>query len=110
MPSSRKLDADTPAFVRRLFWDLPKSRLGVVRDADLIVGRVLAVGGWDSIRWLRRTMGDDRIETFLRQRRGGGLSPRQLRYWQLLLGLSAREVDAWIGAPAAKIWSERTHT
>jgi hypothetical protein len=55
-------------------------------------------------------MGDDRIETFLRQRRGGGLSPRQLRYWQLLLGLSAREVDAWIGAPAAKIWSERTHT
>jgi hypothetical protein len=107
--STKKAPTKLPAFVRELFWDYPSRALRMDRDASLVLHRVLGAGSWDSIRWLRRTLGDPAIATFLRERRGAGLTPRQLRHWQLVLGLDAREVDAGLNLPASRIWAGRTH-
>jgi hypothetical protein len=38
------------------------------------------------------------LARWLRERRGRGLDPRQMRYWQVILDLPAQEVDQWIEA------------
>ncbi len=98
-----------PARLRRLFWDQDADRLRWDRDRDLIVGRLLAVGGWDAMRWLRCRLGDADLRAWLLEHRGAGLSPRQLRFWEVVLGLPRRAVTAWVTAPGRAAWDGRRH-
>ncbi len=96
-----------PKRLRQFFWDVPFSRLRWEADRDLIIGRILASGDWLSVRWLRRRAGDQALQAWLHHRRGGGLTPRQLRYWELIFGLPRRTVDQWLAQPARQIWDRR---
>jgi hypothetical protein len=59
-------------------------------DRDLIIARILAVGNWDSLRWLRRRFPDAELRDWLIQRRGAELSSKHLRFWELILDLPHR--------------------
>jgi hypothetical protein len=96
-----------PQRLRPLFWDHRFARLTWEADADLIAGRILAVGDWTAVRWLRRSLGDDALRTWLERRCGAGLSPRQLRFWELVLDLPHREVNAWLADPGRQTWAGR---
>ena len=96
-----------PRTLRRFFWEYDFARLSWKADRDLIVGRILVVGDWDSIRWLRRRLPDAELRSWLEHRRGAGLSNRQLRFWELILDLPHREVNAWLANPARQIWENR---
>src|ERR1700722_10017515 len=89
-----------PARLRPLFWDHHFSRLTWAADADLIISRVLVSGDWESVRWLQQKVGKEALRDWLLRRRGAGLSVRQLRFWELILGLPRRQVSAWIAEPA----------
>ena len=52
---------------------------------------------------LRRRIGDEGLLAWLLQDRGRGLSPQQLRSWELLLGLPKNEVNAWLKLPERKL-------
>jgi hypothetical protein len=79
-------------------------------DADLITGRVLAAGDWKAIRWLLRRLPKPALKDWLQRRRGAGLSDRQLRFWEVILGLPRRQVNAWLADPARQIWERRRRT
>ena len=96
-----------PAGLRRFFWEYRFGSLSWQRDRELIMQRVLAHGDWDSIRWLRRRLRDDQLAEWLMRRRGAGLSPQQLRYWELILNLPRRRVTAWLMDPGRQVWDER---
>src|ERR1700682_4881189 len=96
--------AKLPQTLRPFFWDYDFARLSWKADRDLIIARILAVGNWDSIRWLRRRMTDDELRAWLQRRRGAGLSNRHLRFWELILKLPRREVNSWLADPARQIW------
>jgi len=96
-----------PKEFRPLFWDYPRARLEWGRDRDLIINRLLSTGGWEAVRWLRQHLGDAELRRWLEGRAGAGLSPRQLRYWELILGLPRREVNAWLAAPGRAVWDGR---
>jgi hypothetical protein len=96
-----------PARLRSLFWDHDAARLRWDRDRDLIVGRLLAVGGGDAIRWLRTRLGDADLRAWLLEHRGAGLSPRQLRFWECVLGLPRRTVTGWLKSPERAAWDRR---
>jgi hypothetical protein len=70
-----------PGRLRPLFWDYPFGELRWTKDRDLITARVLAVGDWDAVQWLRRRLGDDGLCQWLERRRGAGLSGAHLRFW-----------------------------
>jgi hypothetical protein len=95
--------------LRPLFWDYDFARLTWKADDDPIVGRILAAGNWDAVRWLRRRLGTAALRDWLTRRRGAGLSPRQLRIWQAVLALPSRTVDAWLAAPGRQPWDRRRH-
>lgn len=96
-----------PARVRRLFWEYGSSQLTWKQDRDLIIARVLAVGDWEAVQWVRRRLGDVALRAWLLERRGAGLSPRQLRFWELILNLPHRHVDAWLADPGRQAWDGR---
>ena len=96
-----------PRSLRPLFWDYDFARLTWNADRDLIIARILAAGNWDAIRWLCRRVPDPELRGWLQHRRGAGLSNRQLRFWELILGLPHRQVNAWLAQPGRQAWEGR---
>lgn len=101
--SSSKL----PIILRGLFWDYDFEVLTWEDDRELIISRVLTSGTWDAITWLRARAGDRALREWIERRHGRGLSPRQLRFWELILGLPHRRVNAWLAE--RQVWDQRTH-
>lgn len=97
-----------PPPVRKLFWDIESRSLRLDRDQKMIIGRVLASGPWETVKWLRSTVGDEAILRWIEERDGRGLSARQLRYWQLVLGIPDRRVDSWLRSEPRRVWDRRT--
>lgn len=97
-----------PKSLKHLFWDVPFRRLTWERDRDFVIGRVLASGSWEDIRWLRTALGDDGLRNWITEHRAAGLERRQVRFWQVVLGLPARQVDSWLADPARAVWDNRT--
>jgi hypothetical protein len=95
--------------LRPLFWDHDLAKLDWNADHDLVVGRILAAGPWDAVRWLYHRLGPAVLRQWLVRRRGSGLSPRQLRFWETVLHISRRQVNAWLAQPARQTWGHRCH-
>ena len=93
-----------PDLLRPLFWEHDFEALTWEADRDLIMARVLASGGWEAVRWLRSRVSDTELRGWIERRRGRGLSPRQLRFWELILGLPRRRVNAWLAEESRKVW------
>jgi hypothetical protein len=96
-----------PEILRPLFWDYPFGRLRWETDAALVTDRVLARGHYDAIRWLRSKLGDNGLREWIIDRRGRGLSPRDLSFWQLVLRLPKRSVMEWLRDPGRQSWDNR---
>lgn len=105
--SARSASARLSPLLRPLFWDYDWRELSWARDEELILGRVLAEGGWEQARLLRLRLGDQRIADWLLRREGRGLSAQRLRYWELILGLPKRRVDVWVKAARSGPWGQR---
>ena len=80
-----------PATLRPLFWDYDFAALNWENDRNLIMARVLTAGSWDAVTWLRSRVGDQALREWIERHQGRGLSPQQLRFWELILGLPHRQ-------------------
>jgi hypothetical protein len=108
MPQPKRTDPGRlPRHLRPLFWEYKFAQLTWEADADLIIGRILTEGKWDAIQWLRRRLPNAGLQDWIEQRRGAGLSARQVRFWELVLGLPHRKVNAWLKDPARQLWEGR---
>jgi hypothetical protein len=101
------MSTQLPDFLRPFFWEYSFDELSWERDHDLITRRLLESGDWDSLRWLRSQIGDTGLADWLLAHTGAGLSPRQLRLWELVLGLPHAEVSSWIRRVSALPWERR---
>ena len=97
-----------PAELSPLFWEYDPSKLSFTRDRDLVIGKILTRGTWENLRWLRGAVKDDALRRWILRARGRGLSPQQIRYWQLMLDLPEEVVAPWLSDPARQIWHRRT--
>jgi len=93
--------------LRPLFWDVDFDALRWPRDRDQVTLRVLTDGHLDAIVWLRRTLTDRGLKRWILEREGRGLDPRRLRFWQAVLALPGRRVDAWVRSMRADPWHRR---
>jgi|SRR5690606_31570527 len=100
--------SELPEYLRRYFWDYDAGGPTGEGAHQTVVTRLLQAGGWDAVRWLRASVGDDGLRAFLTRRRGRGISPQRLRFWGLVLDLPREEVDAWIAAGRTDPWHART--
>ncbi|HVR95570.1 MAG TPA: hypothetical protein VMW27_03080 [Thermoanaerobaculia bacterium] len=96
-----------PVSVRKLFWDTDARSLRWDLHRDALIGRVLAVGTWTDVTWLRKEIGAPALREWILRHEGRELTPQQLRYWQLLLDLPRREVDRWLRSESRQVWDRR---
>lgn len=96
-----------PERLRPFFWDYRFSQLSLGKDRDLIIRRLLSNGSWEAVSWLRRQVGDEELREWLISHRGRGLSPRQLRFWGVLLDLPSRQVSQWVRTAQNGVWGNR---
>ena len=96
-----------PEFLRPLFWDYDFDELTWEEDRDLVIARVLADGPWSAVTWLRSQLGDAELRRWIEARQGRGLSPQQLRFWELILDLPHRRVNTWLATPDRQTWDGR---
>ena len=97
-----------PPALREFFWDCDFARLSWRRHREFIMVRVLAEGTWQAIQWLRGKVTDRVLRALIIRRKGRGLDSQQLRFWELVLGLPRRHVNAWLRDPVRRIWEGRT--
>ena len=96
-----------PESLRPFFWDYRFSNLSLPDDKDLVIRRILSQGSWQAIRWLRKEIGDTELREWLISHQGRGLSPRQLRYWELIYALPPRQVNQWVQNSKKEVWAQR---
>jgi len=96
-----------PDTLRPLFWDCDFDALAWDKHHAFIIRRVLDRGGWDDIRRLRGAAGDDAIRQWFLRKRGRGLDPRKLRFWEVILDLPKEDVDKWVAEARKTTWHGR---
>lgn len=96
-----------PKFLKPLFWEYEFSKLGWPKDRETVILKILEHGDRNAILWLRQTEGDEGLREWITVREGRGLSPRTLRFWEVLLDLPHRKVTAWVKREQAGPWEQR---
>ncbi len=93
-----------PEFLRPLFWDANFSELSPENHQSYICLRIIEHGDLNALRWMLRYYGKARLRRWLLARQGRGLSPRALRFWQMMLGIPKRTVDQWLQSRPEPQW------
>jgi len=108
MTENRKIaKKHLPVRMKPFFWDYPFHLLRMDKDLDLIISRLLSRGDWEAVKWLRARLPEDELKSWLTCRRGAGLSPQKLRFWELVLELPERDVNDWLQDENRRIWDQR---
>ena len=96
-----------PQDLESLFWDTDVGSIDLAEHRNFIIRRVLDRGDWHAITWLRQTLGDAAIREWFLAKGGGGLDPRRLRFWGLILELPKTQVDEWVRKARQSTWHQR---
>jgi uncharacterized protein DUF6922 len=105
--SEERSETGLPDRLREFFWEYDFDNLSWEKDRELVVARVLQSGDWESVKWLRTRLDDETLRGWIERREGRGLSNRQLRFWELIVGVRKELVDEWIRDPSRAVWESR---
>jgi hypothetical protein len=103
----KPISGSLPDFLQPFFWDVDFDSLDWQSDQNFIARRILTSGSWKAVSWLRSTWGDQARRSWLKAHQGSRLTPRQLRFWELLLDLPAQDVEQWIESARNNPWGRR---
>lgn len=96
-----------PKNLKPYFWDYSFSKLSLHSDSELIIRRILSNGSGQAVNWLRSQFGDLHLRNWVISQKGRGLSPRQLRFWELILDLPHKQVNQWVKTARTTSWGQR---
>jgi len=68
---------------------------------------LLRAGSWQARIWLRGELGDVDLRRWIEEHGGAGLTPRQLRFWEALLGMPHVQVTRWVRLSSQQTWERR---
>ncbi len=105
----KPISGSLPDFLKPFFWDVDFDSLDWQSDQNFIARRILQSGSWQAVSWLRAAWGDQALRSWLEAQEGSRLTPRQLRFWELVLDLPAQEVEQWVEDARNNPWGRRIH-
>lgn len=92
-----------PLTLASYFPECDLSEIDPEGDADILIERTLEYGDRREVAWLCSTLGESRIQEFLRRRGTRALSKRAFAFWCLVLGVEQWHRSAW-GDTADLLW------
>ncbi len=85
-----------PQAVLDLMWEYDTAALTEATHLpDALIGRVMARGRWEDMRWLLDTAGRERLRIFLESRGARTLGPREIRFWSFITGVPEQQAAEW---------------
>jgi hypothetical protein len=102
-------DGEFPGFLYPLFWEYEPKDIDIRQHATLIIGRIMERGSWSAMIWLQKTYSKAEISSFLEKTGRHALPPRELSYWSLINGISAKKRGEWVKDAWEKsdVWNTR---
>lgn len=97
-----------PSHLSTLFWDYEFNELSWEKNRDLIIARILSKGEWSDVSWLRSKCSDEEIRYWIIKHKGSCLDPPRLRFWELILELPHKKVNAWVRNERRTLWEQRS--
>jgi len=92
-----------PELLRSAFWQYKLEDLHIDEHRSLIMLHVLTSGTAEQLGWLRRRLGDEAIEAWIRERKARGLTVDQVATW-----IPPATVREWHQAdPNSSVWEAR---
>jgi hypothetical protein len=92
-----------PELLRPAFWQYKLEELHFDEHRNLVMIHVLTTGNAEQVAWLRRRLGDEAIEEWIRERRARGLTVEQVSAW-----IPPATVRKWHRAdPNSATWEAR---
>ena len=83
-----------PPGIESLLWEYdPKDLRAVEELPDVVLGRIMARGGWDEMRWLLANCDRQRMRDFLETRGRRLLPPREMAFWGFACSLPERRTS-----------------
>lgn len=107
MTTLRRTHTPLPKFLKPFFWQYDFRDLSWEEDRDLVIAHLLAHGDWPAIQWLRQQLSSAELRAWITERRGRGLDPPRLRFWELILDLPHRQVNQWMADLRENPWFRR---
>jgi hypothetical protein len=108
MPKPQNVKTELlPKQLKPLFWEYDFRKLSWPKSKHTVILKILSVGTWDDIGWLRSQITDAELAQWIRDRRGRGLTTRQVSFWRIVLRLPSREVRSWLQDPGRQLWDRR---
>lgn len=86
-----------PRRLKWLFWNVDFEHLDPLRDADMVIARIVENGCLADVRWALRFYGRDRIHTFFRTVGSPEISDRTVTFWRAVF--HAKD-ETWPRPPA----------
>jgi hypothetical protein len=96
-----------PEEFRPFFWDCTFETISWKEHTDFVIARILSSGDWASVNKLREIVGDHRLALWFENHQGSGMSPQKIRFWELVLSLSAVNVNLWLARECKTTWNKR---
>jgi hypothetical protein len=93
--------------ITRYLWDTDVSSITWERYKNFIVRRILQYGDFQSWRWLHAQLSDKELRDWIVAHNARGLTPRQIRYWSLILDIETTLADSWVKVAKNTIWEQR---
>ena len=78
-----------PRSTLRLFEDVAAETVGNASRESFWIGRLLEEGEEADLRWLVAKVGEETLQSWLRERGGRQLSRRSRAFWSVVLGVEA---------------------
>lgn len=83
--------ARVPKQFHSIFWDVDPNILDTEEYPEYIMERILEYGTMESVKWMRKTFGDERIKQFILGKGRRRLSTLTINFWQTILEFKPEE-------------------
>jgi hypothetical protein len=93
--------------IAKYFWDVDFSAISWEQHKNFIIRRILQSGDFQALRWLRSQLGDSALRDWILARNARGLSPRQIRYWSVVLSIDESLANQWVMQAQNTPWELR---
>ncbi|MFQ5637471.1 MAG: hypothetical protein ACE5IR_05700 [bacterium] len=91
--------AKVPKKFHDVFWEVDAEKLDTEEYPEYIMERILDFGTLAGVKWLRGTLGDEKIRKYVSGPRRRGLSSRTLNFWHKIYKIRPEECAPIFSVP-----------
>ncbi len=83
--------AKVPKKFHEVFWEVNPEKIDTDKNPEYVIERILEYGTLEGVKWLRKTLGDDKIKEYVTGSGRRRLSTITINFWQIILKIGPEQ-------------------